>query len=267
MNDLLKQLDEHRNERAEELFTLANLLDDIGVASDVGPLREAGGQCRSGIRISPPGSPDQGKSYWGYDIVDLRINLAAQRHSRPRAAKMDDVSGTLQVTVQEYLPEDLASVGAGFRHIRKLDVDFHFDAVLDLDGTAHPLRAAWHIDTHMHTAQDANAVHPRFHFQVGGKRLEEVDGAIRGVFLPDAPRLACAPLDGPLAVDFVLSQYCGAHWMLLKDEEPRYGRLRRKPMRRYWEPYHASIAAAIADIDNDPGGGEAIALLPNLYSG
>lgn len=267
MSDLHAQLYEHRRTRAEELFTLANLLNGLGVTPDVGPLLEAGSQCLSAIRTASKGLPDEGREYWGYDIVDLRINLDAQRHSRPRAAKMEDVSGTLQVTVQEYLPDAASAIGAGFPHIRRLDADFHFDAVLDVDGTRHPLRAAWHVDTHMHPEGGSHAVHPRFHFQVGGKKLEDVDDAIRGVFLPDAPRLACAPLDGPLAVDFVLSQYCGEHWMLLRNEEPQYGRLRRQPMRRYWEPYHASIAAAIADIETVWDGGEATLLLPNINTG
>jgi hypothetical protein len=109
-------------------------------------------------------------------------------------------------------------------------------------------------------------VHPRFHFQVGGERLDAIDADIRGVFMPETPRLACAPLDAILAVDFVLAHYCGERWSLLRDLEPSYGRLRKNPMQRYWSPYFRTLAEGIDNLDTVPGGGDACTLIPNIFA-
>jgi hypothetical protein len=210
--------------------------------------------------------PDAGRTYWGYDITDLRIGLEAQRHCRPRAATMENVSGLLTVTVQEYVPDDPDTLGKSFSLLRKLDTDFHFEAALSVEGDLHPLRAAWHVDTHLYTGQPTRAVHPRFHFQVGGEKLDDVDLLIRGVFMPEAPRVPCAPLDGLLAVDFVLSHYCGESWDTLRDMETRYRHLRKGPLQRYWRPYFQKLSDGIAALDDEPGGGEANMLIPNIFA-
>ena len=110
------------------------------------------------------------------------------------------------------MQETLEQVGSGYPLLRRLDTDFYFDAVLEADDGFHSMRSAWHLDTHLHTATDSDSIHPRFHFQVGGDRLDYVDHLIRGVFMPETPRMPAAPLDGILAIDFVLAHYCGADW-------------------------------------------------------
>jgi len=208
-------------------------------------------------------TPDKGREYWGYQISDLRLNLEGQRHNRPRAATMLDVSGLLSVRVEEYVPASLDEVGSGFSLLRALDTDFAFDVVLDIDGQSHLLRSAWHIDTHPYPETDSRSVHPRFHYQVGGDKLDEVDHEIRGVFLAEAPRVPCVPLDGLLAIDFVLSHYCGEAWMLMRDIEPRYGVVRRRPMQCYWRPYFQELSACISGL-GQPDFAQS-QLMPNIY--
>lgn len=257
-------LDQHRHQRAEELYSIANLLETNNFTPDAEPLRLAGGQCLGEPKTAAKDQPDAGKRYWGYEISDLRIRLEVQRHLRPRRGVMTNAVGTLCVTVQEYLPEDGDSVGNSFGLLRRLDADFFFDGYQELDGVQHALRQAWHVDTHLHTKSITHSVHPRFHFQVGGHRLEDIDADIRAVFMPETPRLPCAPLDAILAVDFVLSHYCGEAWSILRDIEPRYGRLRRDPMQRYWSPYFRMMADGIDDLEEDPSGGGAYDLLPSI---
>lgn len=257
-------LDGHRQERADELYTIATLLESNSFTPDASPLRDAAGQCLSAPRTASKDQPDAGRQYWGYEINDLRIKLEEQRHLRPRRGVMTNAVGTLCVTVHEYLPDSSESVGNSFGLLRRLDADFFFDGYQELDGVQQVLRQAWHIDTHLHTGSVTHSVHPRFHFQVGGDRLDDVDADIRGVFMPETPRLPCAPLDAILAVDFVLSHYCGSDWGVLRDIEPRYGRLRRNPMQRYWSPYFRIIADGIDGLETDPSGGSASALHPSV---
>jgi hypothetical protein len=263
---LRQKLDAYRDERAFELFEIADKLEQHGFTLDAGPVREAARQCRSAIRTARGDVPDAGREFWGYEITDLRILLAAQRHCRPRAATMDQVSGSLTVTVEEYVPQDLDEVGAGFAHLRRLDTDFHFDAELVVDGVSQIVRAAWHLDTHLYVGTESDAAHPRFHFQVGGESLDDLDSAIRGVFVPEAPRLPCAPLDGILAIDFILSHYCGRDWQALRDLDPSYVYLRKAPMRRYWQPYYQALSEGIAQLDDDPSGGAASVLVPSVFA-
>jgi hypothetical protein len=262
---LLQRLNAHRDERANELFDLAAHLETHRFTVDAGPVRDAANQCRGSFRVARGDVPDAGRKYWGYEISELRIQLAAQRHCRPRAAKMEGVSGSLTVTVQEYVPDTEAQIGESFTLLRRLDTDFMFDAELMVDGEPHVVRAAWHLDTHLHTEVRSHAAHPRFHFQVGGERLDDLDHAIRGVFVPEAPRLPCAPLDGVLAVDFVLSHYCGLDWAALRDLDAGYNFLRKRPMQRYWQPYYRTISDGLAALDEVPHGGEANLLVPSIF--
>lgn len=170
----------------------------------------------------------------------------------------------MTVDVEEFVPEEPDEVGESFKHLRRLDAQFYCNAEAVFEEEIHQLRAAWHVDTHVHTETQSNSIHPRFHFQVGGRDLADLDHTIRGALLTEAPRPAIAPLDGILAVDFVLSHYCGNVWEDLRTMEARYGRVRTPSMKRYWGPYYARIAEALAQEGTVEHGSVAGLLLPNL---
>lgn len=263
---LRERLDEHRRVRQAELLELASLLDQYGLTPDAGPLRDAASLTLGAARTAHDDAPDAGRSYWGYRIDGLQLRLEEQRHCRPRATRAGNLVGVLSVDVEEYLPDGPQTVGESFGHLRRLDVKFRCDAEALIGDETHRLRAAWHVDTHLHTETPSGAVHPRFHFQVGGQDLADVDGTIRGALLLDAPRPALAPLDGILAVDFVLSHYCGTAWEILRLDEARYGRVRAPSMKRYWQPYFRLIADALADDVAVSERSAAALLLPNLLT-
>jgi len=263
---LRERLHEHRLVRQSELYELAALLDTYDLTPDSGPLRDAGSLCLGATRTAHPDALDAGRTYWGYRIEGLQLRLGKQRHCRPRAAEGESLVGILSVEVEEYLPEEIGAVGDSFDHIRRLDARFRCDTQAILEGSAHQLRAAWHVDTHLHTAEASSAVHPRFHFQSGGTEMAEVDHAIRGALLLEAPRPALAPLDGILAIDFVLSHYHGPIWEDLRLMDPRYARLRAPSMRRYWGPYFRLLAEALEGEDAVEQGSRAAHLLPNLVT-
>lgn len=259
-------LDEHRKIRQSELFELAALLDENNLTPDAGPLRDAGALCLAKPKTTPATAPDPGRDYWGYKVEGLQLRLEAQRHCRPRTLLADSLVGRLTVEVEEYVPQKPTAVDDGFGHIRRLDAQFVCDAEAILGDAMHQLRAAWHVDTHLHTSTQSGAIHPRFHFQVGGKDLADFDKAMRGAFLTEAPRPAIAPLDAILAVDFVLSHYCGVMWEDLRLMEARYGRVRLPSMKRYWAPYFSQIAEALAGGDPVPHQSVPGLLLPNLVT-
>jgi hypothetical protein len=80
---LRKAFDRHRDERAQELFDIASILDQEGLTLDNGPILQAPAQCRSALRTVPIGQPDAGRQYWGFEIADFRTNLENQRRLRP----------------------------------------------------------------------------------------------------------------------------------------------------------------------------------------
>lgn len=260
---LRARFDEHRHIRQSELYELASLLDTYELTPDATPLRDAASLCLGASKTAHADAPDAGRQYWGYRIDSLQLRLGEQRHCRPRRARIKSLVGYLSVEVQEYLPEDPDDVENNFRQIRLLDAQFWCDANATFGAKTHRLRAAWHVDTHIHTNTKSSAVHPRFHFQVGGHDLDEIDHTIRGALLLDAPRPALAPLDGILAVDFVLSHYGCATWDKLR-KEARYGRLRSPSMKRYWKPYFRLLADALDGEDAVLHGSDAALLLPNL---
>ena len=259
--------DDHRDERAAELYEIADILADAALTPDAGPIRQAAGQCRQAVRISAAEQPDAGREYWGYEIAGLRVNLEDQRHARPRRAFMKDATGVLSITVQEYVPSNEAEVGESYGLLRRLDTGFALDVHLDVEGARHPLRACWHVDTHLHTATRSHGVHPRFHYQAGGEGLDDLDELIRGVFVPEVPRVPCAPLDAVLAIDFVLGQYCGELWHMMYFLKPEYHRVRKKPIERYWYPYFRELADGAANPNALRGDHPAALLLPHLCCG
>lgn len=258
---LRRVFEEHRVERAQELVDMANILDQLALTPDSGPIRTAASQCQGGVR------KDREREYWGFEIADLRINLGDQRHVRPRSAVMDGCRGVLSAKIEEYVPSHQDEVGRSFELLREASVDFHLDAYHEISGEMLLLRAAWHLDTHVYSNPSDHGAHPRFHFQVGGDRLAEIDTDIRGVLMPEAPRLPCAPLDAILAVDFVLAHYCGKTWNEFRYVLPSYLRLRKNPMQRYWSPYFRTLMEGIDALDNDPSGGDACGLIPNVFVG
>ena len=258
---LRRVFEEHRVERAQELVDMANILDQLALTPNSGPIRTAASQCQGGIR------KDGEREFWGFEIADLQINLEDQRHVRPRSAVMDGCRGVLSAKVEEYVPDHQDQVGHSFELLREASVDFHLDAYHEIGGDMLLLRAAWHLDTHGYSNPSDHGVHPRFHFQVGGARLADIDPEIRGVLMPEAPRLPCAPLDGILAIDFVLAHYCGKRWSEFRDVLPGYLRLRKSPLQRYWLPYFRTIAESIGNLDDNPDGGAACFLLPNILCG
>lgn len=259
-----KAFEQYRKQRADELREMAELLLKKDLIANPSPIYSAASQSQGEIRTAGKGAPDEGRQYWGYDIADLSIKLEPQRHLRPSSALPDLGIGMLSVTVHEYLPVQPDQIGDCYGLLRQACVEFQIDTFQEIGEDLEELRAAWHIDTHLFTDTRTKAAHPRFHFQVGGHRLKDVDDKIRGILMPEAPRVPCAPLDAILAVDFILAHYCGDGWKHLSEGEPRYCQVRKSPMQRYWSPYFRTLVDGLETLDSSSRGRAAFELIPSI---
>jgi hypothetical protein len=108
----------------------------------------------------------------------------------------------------------------------------------------HTLKCAWHFDRHKQGVGMAapTATHPIYHFQHGGENVWGLSNFGEHLIL-EPPRIAHPPLDAILAIDFVLSNYCGSKWFTLCSENTTYKQLVALTQERYWGPYALATAA------------------------
>lgn len=99
---------------------------------------------------------------------------------------------------------------------------------------------AWHLDRELET--DGDFVHPLYHFQAGGKRMEGV-GCSAVCFL-SSPRLPHPPLDPILLIHFVVQNFINSgKYSSKKDllEDVTYQDAVNKARERILQPYFNSI--------------------------
>ena len=215
-----------RRKRAKELLRLADILEARSLARDAGPLRSAAGQCGDSV--------PHGKLSWGYKFSGLEFNLDFDelRHSKPEGAELDTVELSVSLSgmcLDESLSDD------PFTHL-SVNVVLH-----GLSQNAEPLMDAWHLDKHL--GGKSSFEHPDYHFHHGGRKIWESQNFDYGShLLLESPRLDHKPLDGVLAVNFVLANFAGAAWQTLKAEEIRYMELVHDAEKRCHLAYaHASL--------------------------
>jgi hypothetical protein len=258
--ELADALQDVRRVRAEELRSLAEILQSFDLAADVGPLHAAASEALGAFRRTSASAPDPGRWYWGYVIDGLQLQLDDQWKSIPKSSVFD--SSTLTISVQEYVPETVEHVAAGYLNLRIADVNFSITGLCEHSDGVSTVQSAWHVDTHLHPEATTTS-HPRHHFQFGGRRLEELDEQIRAVWVPDTPRLLTLPMDGILGIDFVLSHYAGRGWNEVQ-QDARYLALRRDASLRYWRPVVEAISDFFAAERLQASDHFAVRLLPNL---
>lgn len=211
-----RQAEKFRKDRAGELRSLATVLQEKELVRDAGPLLSAAGQCGERNDFS-----------WGYGfavlVFDLRENEL--RHTKPNGAELDSVELAVSLS-GPCLDKD-----AEDDPFTQLNVNI---VVNGLDVDTNELKTAWHLDKH--EGRDSEFHHPNYHFHYGGKRIWE-SAASQGfsygsLLLLESPRLDHKPLDGILAVDFVLANFLGPVWQALKAGDGRYTELTRDAEKR-----------------------------------
>ena len=213
-----KKAKKFRRQRADELRQLARILQEAGVIRDDGPLRSAANLC---------GKDHKGLA-WGYGFAGLSFELTKSelRHTRPKFAKLDSVELGVSLSgscLDEGVEDDPFTM---------LNINI---VIRGLDANSNELAIAWHLDKH--DGGDSKFYHPNYHFHCGGEKIWECEISIKdfsygSLLLLESPRLDHKPLDGILAVDFVLAIFTGSVWHKLKTEDDRYTDLVREAEKR-----------------------------------
>jgi hypothetical protein len=101
---------------------------------------------------------------------------------------------------------------------------------------------AWHLDRDSGASQ-SDDLHPRYHFQHAGQMMRvREDEWGQSLFL-DPPRLMHPPLDGLLAVDFVLGAYLAKRYQNECVKDATYTHLMSSAQRRAWTGFANAIAS------------------------
>jgi hypothetical protein len=220
---------------ADDLATLADLLDTRGICTDITPLTSAVAQMGN-----------FGQQTWNYEVSGLLFSLKeSDNPSLP--AQVIDLSCGLSVRVGGAIPADQNSaLGDPFN---ALDVDLIIRAKT-MSGK--PAAVAWHFDRHIEKVSAAAAAHPIYHWQCGGNQARQFardigPGDLLPVLLLDSPRIAHPPLDAVLAVDFVLSNFIPSQWRPMR-QLPKYRAILMRSQKHFWRPYAAGVRRWFANM-------------------
>jgi len=214
----------YRNERARELRQIASILERSTVSGDFYAINSATEQCKTNC--------PSGANSWGYEISKLIFRIDDQKHTQPK-----DILG-LDLELSVSLTGICHNDDYDDDSIKSLAVDFVISGKRANGGNC---LCSWHHDRHITGGDDPQFAHPHYHFQHGGHKMwGDVDFGSAMVF--ESPRIAHPPLDGILAIDYVLSNFCGNKWReLLEDGE--YVNLVKSAQKRLWRPYAISTAS------------------------
>jgi len=213
--------------RATELRRLAEFLDRRRLADNPNELHKAAAMILSSAT----------ESMYSYRFDSVFFNIDEPRHPIPRGVK--GVRAELRVLVEGVLDD-----GADDQF-----TNLNVNIVLSGNTTAGKAMFSWHLDRDDGQSK-SNELHPRYHFQHAGRemRAQEEDWGLS--LLLDSPRLMHPPLDGLLAVDFVLGAYLAKRYQSECLRDPTYVNMISKAQRRSWTGFAKAIASFV-DADAD----------------
>jgi hypothetical protein len=218
-----------RNELARELLSTADILERANICPDGAPLKAAANQCLA-----------CGGDHWRYNVSNLILRLSPELQTLP--TDLISLDCRLNVSVaglcsEAYLPQDPMMESA---------IDLVLEGAVQTTGKKYI--QSWHFDRHISdvSSSDSVAAHPRYHFHFGGRRMEAFASEIGvpcfdSILLLDGPRIAHAPLDGVLVIDFILSNFIGEKWRTLRNDRG-YSQIISASQKRNWKPFVTALA-------------------------
>ena len=122
---------------------------------------------------------------------------------------------------------------------------------------------SWHFD--LDTSTDHRYIHPRFHLTYGGKNMRDMfnDGSSNfgQMLLLATPRIPCMPMDGILAIDFILKHFYKSDDIGEIISNSQYRKAVKASQRRLWKPYYESLHRFFA---NNEKNGLGVKYMPSL---
>lgn len=206
--------------RATELERLAEFLDRNRLAENPNELRKAASLLRS--------SEKNGVYSYGFEGVYFAVDTP--RHPLPRG--VTGIRAELRVEVDGVLDEDADD------QYNNLTVN----VILTGTTTTGTAMFSWHLDRDDGTTK-SDDLHPRYHFQHGGQMMRAREEQWGESLFLDPPRFMHPPLDGLLAVDFVLGAYLSKRYQRECVKDPTYTKLMAAGQRRAWAGFAKAIAS------------------------
>ncbi|MCX4139341.1 hypothetical protein M0D68_14195 [Paraburkholderia sp. SEWSISQ10-3 4] len=237
-----------RLDRKTELLRLATVLENERVCADVSPLKQAANDCAQNLR--------RRDDEWGYEMSDLQFEIATPRETEP-----SNIGKQLSVRVSVNFHGQC--VNETYDPFSSLELNIE---VFDAPPPACSSYVSWHFDRHIadDLSKDVEA-HPLYHFQHGGHKINtNIANEIGRLLLLAPPRLPHPPMDGILAIDFILSNFSGHIWRSLRADSADYRALVVGAQMRLWRPYMALLGQIYETESFEEGA--AFAIWPLLAS-
>ena len=225
---------DHKQQIASDLNQLALLLNDAYVCEDVKPLYDAAEKC----------DRKSNSEKWVYEIENLVFSIPNMGHVIPFNASLIRVVLSMTIEGKYYFDKIITNP------VTYCTINIEIlGSVDDYDD----LHASWHLDNHIsHVGDGLNKfIHPNYHFKFGGNRMWDKAGMKSGslIILP-TPRLNHSPLDGILAVDFIIQNYLRYEDHLTLTQNQEYKNILYNSQFRLWRPYYCAIAENWKEFEN-----------------
>lgn len=124
---------------------------------------------------------------------------------------------------------------------------------------------SYHLDRHIEGGNNSKEVHPIYHFQIGGKKMDDYRIKNRNFgnqLIADSPRFMHYPMDFISGIDFILSNFAPDIWRKLQ-REPGYLKIVKNAHGRTIKPFVASLANHF-NLDSIPNSWDSKKICPQL---
>ncbi|MCB0742850.1 MAG: hypothetical protein KDC67_03010, partial [Ignavibacteriae bacterium] len=195
---------------------------------------------------------------WGYTIKGfiLRIDVSSSTQY-PKIIKNAFINFGIDVKGEHY--DYTKEIKDPFKHLE-------FNLVIEGKSRRekdHIL--SYHLDRHIQGGNDNGEVHPIYHFQMGGYKIDSYKGGGKNFgnqLILDNPRFMHYPMDFILGLDFAISNFNPLLWAKLK-KDPFYLKVLRKSQERTLKPFVASLASHF-DLHNIPNNWNTKQICPQI---
>lgn len=229
---------------AQELRTLQTVLNKYGVEKkSLGTIDNAIRKLKDKNHL-PLATPFS----WGYSIKGFKLKI--------------DVSSSIQypkIIKEVSLNFGIEVKGEFYDHTKEIRDPFkHLEFNLVIEGKSRSKKKhilSYHLDRHIHGENPTKEVHPIYHFQMGGHKLDSFKSNGKNFgnqLILDNPRFMHYPMDFITGLDFAISNFDSELWAKLK-KDPFYNKVLKKSQERTIKPFIASLAShfGMHDLNNN----------------
>ncbi len=232
-----------RVELAKELELLKQVLNRFNInKKSIGTIDRAIDTLKNKTILPQTNVDDKGSAIatplsWGYSIKDFIVDIDLSS-SIQYPKKINNAKLVFSIELNGEFFDFSKNIQDPFKHLE-------FNVVVEgksRKGKEHIL--SYHFDRHLEGGNSSNEVHPIYHFQLGGRKLDDFKSKGKNFgnkLIVDSPRFAHYPMDFISGLDFVLSNFDPKLWRELK-RDPRYIKILRNAQNRTIKPFVASLA-------------------------